>query len=470
VNCVDLPDEVWQHIFEIRFEVPSPKSGRDYWGLSEEALVYAQVCHRWKVRVSRYDGVSQLRMCRTWQYPLCTGTISFRSLETVERATQAIPQSVQANKISQWTQTLVFDAPPWSVDAFSRCAATIVTYVRQPVDLYLEGFAASGSRLATTVAMMAASRSTLTLAFGTNANLVFAQIGSFVNVRALTLVGKLDWEDHWPTMPTSSWEPWTSPTLMRFSLKLDEIKSYGHAQEILRFVQKCEMANLAEFRLSLPFGMRYSVSFRYWQGLVPEVWQNCPKLTLCGLSALPVVTVEVISHMAYPTIELDVGNVHSLELARHLPEQVQKVVLVGTLASESYAMKTLVDFLDDILLYSDSSEESQLTHIRLDFELDLTMGGHTFSWRGGHSGLDQCIAQLISYDVRLREQRIFMLDSDNKTRARFELYRVSVKSLLSTLEKEPLTYLSCTREKWNDPSQRYCAGSWEIQGKRIHHD
>jgi hypothetical protein len=286
--------------------------------------------------------------------------------------------------------------------------------VRPPIDLYLEGDAASGSHLATTIARMAASISTLTLAFGSNTDLVFAQIGSFVNVRALTLVGKLAYDDApWSTMSTSSWKPWTSSTLIRFSLQLDAMKSYGRAQEILRFVQKCEMANLTEFRLSLPSGMRYPESFADWQGLVPEVWQNCPRLTLCGLSAAGLVTLEVISDMAYPTIELNTESTYAVD-ALLLPEQVQKLVLVGTL--EPWETERFVDFLDDIILSRDHSEKSQLTHIRLDFELAHSMGGHTFSWRGGHPGLDLCIAQLTSYEVRLREQSILLLDSDNNTR------------------------------------------------------
>jgi hypothetical protein len=347
--------------------------------------------------------------------------LSFRSLRTAERAARAISHSAQANKISRWTRALIFEgpsepldeAPSEPVDAFSEFAATIVAHVRQPVNLYLEGSAASGSRLAATIVVVAATISTLTLDFGPNANSVFARIGCFVNVHTLTLVGTLDWNGHWPLMRTSGWEPWTSSSLVNFSLQLNAMHSYGHARAILGFVRKCEMANLAEFRLSWPWGFGESEAFHNWEGFVPELsmWQNCSRLMLCGIVASSVVTVEVLPYMAYPTIELDVDEL-SDAVASALPKQVRTVVLVGT--SDPYAMaRSLVVFLDAIL-YRD--EESQLAHIRLEFALDHSMGGHAFVWRGGHPGLDRCIAQLIPYEIRLREQRILVVDSNNDTR------------------------------------------------------
>jgi hypothetical protein len=290
--------------------------------------------------------------------------------------------------VSRWTRTLRFDHAgvfQTEVDAFTECAATIISRSRALVELDA-GFFVLPTETMVAAAVKAAlgTLHRLKLAFTKDTSLaLWAAVSTAVHLRSLDLHTLSDY-------PFADWEAvgsWYMPHLRRLVLDLDDYEDYKDYDGIFTFLGRCSFPDLQEVDIcALPL-----ISL----GGVPAVVRflnSHPaiiRITVDGPSSL---SNDIIQHALAETAIL-----HAIPDASVIPclsLRIRTLHISRGMSEEGQAR--LLTFLE--ALTNNRPLRAQLACVKLDFTADK----------------NRMRSQTLPYAHRLYEQNIVLLDANDQ--------------------------------------------------------
>jgi hypothetical protein len=290
--------------------------------------------------------------------------------------------------VSRWTRTLRFDLTGvfWSeIDAFTECAASIISRSRALVELDAGFFGLPTERIvAAAVEVAVGTLHRLKLGFAHHTSPApWAVVSTAVNLRSLNLHTVSD-------DPFTNWEavgPWVLPHLKRLELDLNNYENSEDYDGIFTFLGRCELPDLQEIDIytlalislgDVPALVRFSSSR-------PAII----RLTIDGPSSL---SNDIIQHALAETVTLhtvpDASAIPCLSLRIHTLE-------IYTIPLHEKDERRLLAFLEALI--NDRPLRARLACIKLKL--------------GGKDNMRWAILPLAR---RLHEQSITLLDANDQ--------------------------------------------------------